>query len=1129
MLGSLQSHLDATDISDLAARYRAAYPDSELFDPVNLPEPDVAKIEAFITKYLEYPEAGATENGWSFRERLTAFSIAATFKDCSVMVRLPLAKSSGAWQLASNPTVKIVDTDLKPLSSLRKWYDLDEKLWRRWLEYPPQSADVETVKGDPGVVSPLGSAIRPAAFTSSSGLEGSSVRAMFVPTPDRSAPGTPMEPQVEKLADFPDMAKQTTTKPKAAEIALAPIIVPTVAPPRTTGESTTEEAPTIVEPTTPVRLSTHAKRGSEAVSLADALAITPSASHFALAERAPTEADEDVVRPLQELPVEQNSPLAGNEPFRDLISDKTLPAIIESSPSTQEDLSVAPEAQDHQGLHPTVVDTMPVTEAIPEPAESTSGSPVMERTARSLAPSPSPHPDATDYPVARNAVLDDAPAHESHLVVPHTEVLITDPISHSGPIESSRDIETDDPVLEDQGPSKVVAPLETSASHDDRPAEETETGHSGILGMAGTAAAVSAAALVGALGAVAGVTAAAVDVTSPTKSTFDREANESAADEQVGQEHAPTSHSHEISSGADELLPSHKQEPLHSVEADAETTTVDAVTSPAEPTSHRETIVEAPIDGARSDGAEQPEAHPDHVNPSSNVDEIEHSQTMPGGSEVLLEDVSGTVPSGKRVRLITVNQAPVAAVAADPLDEFKAEVVPPVTESTAADLPRSIPTDIDLLVTPHAPPPAQDIMPVHPQADAGAATIEDMAAVEHEQVPESEVVVQNPVPAAAEIEVQAPSLSRLDDDNAGAPHAASEAIRGGGEDAIGEDRPRSVSNTSTRVRSSVAARVAAFEGMAEPVERSISRRSNTPVQAHGELDPVPAQEMEHQSNATVEPPSGLPSTIVQHADEQNVQDTFLESTAEPSTEFQADGSVNEPDTVSSKAVKRSTFGQVEEGTAINLAQMHDDPDHETGLPMDESTEPVDHMEPARDALDKHLEQPSEAPATEHVEPEIGSVDYHGEEEEVEAPHHDVMPVVVPFLPPTVGPASDGTREMGIPPGSSSAHFDVEAIPANEGDSERLPRDASQTDHNGAFRPCVRVHIHADSSVVAKPELATPVEAAVSSHSEAGPVDAGAHMNPAEQHTEEVADTVIPTHAQGKRGATSRNILLTLSD
>lgn len=101
-----------------------------------MPEPTPTELADFVSLYLSDPSAGKRGDTWSLRQRLIAYSLSAIFKDCSIFFKAVLSRSpAGDPILDQKPsTVKLIDLDLKPMQSLRKWAELDEKIWRNWLE-----------------------------------------------------------------------------------------------------------------------------------------------------------------------------------------------------------------------------------------------------------------------------------------------------------------------------------------------------------------------------------------------------------------------------------------------------------------------------------------------------------------------------------------------------------------------------------------------------------------------------------------------------------------------------------------------------------------------------------------------------------------------------------------------------------------------------------------------------------------------------------------------------------------------------------------------------------------------------------------------------------------------------------
>lgn len=129
-LRTLQSHLDYTDISHIAQRFALEHPQSSLFDPSLIPEPTSEELHQVIDLYLsDTPKP----TSWSLHQSIIAYSLSATFKDCSIFITCPLVPNGNGWKaIEAETTVKVIDLDLKPIKNMRKWYDLDEEIWRYW-------------------------------------------------------------------------------------------------------------------------------------------------------------------------------------------------------------------------------------------------------------------------------------------------------------------------------------------------------------------------------------------------------------------------------------------------------------------------------------------------------------------------------------------------------------------------------------------------------------------------------------------------------------------------------------------------------------------------------------------------------------------------------------------------------------------------------------------------------------------------------------------------------------------------------------------------------------------------------------------------------------------------------------
>jgi hypothetical protein len=250
-LRDLQSTLDGTDISHLAQRFAAECPESDLFDPTLLPQPSAEELRQFIDLYLSDPHAGKTDK-WCLRESLIAYALSATFKDCSVFITCPLVSTSDGWKLDEpQAAVKVIDLDLKPLANMRKWYDLDGKIWRHWHETKSVAPEED--------LQPNNQLATPAQITRSaipSRLASSSAEALYMPTPDR---------QEDNPMDYPGTTPSFGSVQAAGQDASST---------RALHSKTPEDS----QPSTPKAVPNSTSERPASMSLSDALFISPSAT-----------------------------------------------------------------------------------------------------------------------------------------------------------------------------------------------------------------------------------------------------------------------------------------------------------------------------------------------------------------------------------------------------------------------------------------------------------------------------------------------------------------------------------------------------------------------------------------------------------------------------------------------------------------------------------------------------------------------------------------------------------------------------------------------------------------------------------------------------------------------------------
>ena len=143
-ISDLQRTLDPFDIEGLSKLWRGVEDGQRVS---NRPEPDtnaglfseptMDDWEGFVDKYLSselsHPDFSNLDSS-HLRHYLLAYLLSATFKDCSVIVRLNFLG------IGSNPNtiepwrVSVIDLEKKSMSRMEKWEELDRKIVQGYLE-----------------------------------------------------------------------------------------------------------------------------------------------------------------------------------------------------------------------------------------------------------------------------------------------------------------------------------------------------------------------------------------------------------------------------------------------------------------------------------------------------------------------------------------------------------------------------------------------------------------------------------------------------------------------------------------------------------------------------------------------------------------------------------------------------------------------------------------------------------------------------------------------------------------------------------------------------------------------------------------------------------------------------------
>ncbi|KAJ7171990.1 inositol-pentakisphosphate 2-kinase, partial [Mycena filopes] len=114
-ISRLQRTLDALDIEGL----------SPLCDlgPIGA-QPTIAEWARFIDAYLAAPTSPPPADAAHLRYHVLAYLLSATFKDCSILIRVPAG------------TATVIDLDPKGVNRLRKWEQLDKEIVAHYATIP---------------------------------------------------------------------------------------------------------------------------------------------------------------------------------------------------------------------------------------------------------------------------------------------------------------------------------------------------------------------------------------------------------------------------------------------------------------------------------------------------------------------------------------------------------------------------------------------------------------------------------------------------------------------------------------------------------------------------------------------------------------------------------------------------------------------------------------------------------------------------------------------------------------------------------------------------------------------------------------------------------------------------------
>ena len=151
ILSELQRNLDVLDIEGLSRLWKEAefaalkQSDTDSITPlggtsphIQMSDPGISDWTEFLDFYISSRRESLNHSDPSpkdLRYYILAYLLSATFKDCSIVVRLDFLRSGDSLEREIGPhSVVVIDLDPKSMKKLRSWEELDRDIV---IEYSP--------------------------------------------------------------------------------------------------------------------------------------------------------------------------------------------------------------------------------------------------------------------------------------------------------------------------------------------------------------------------------------------------------------------------------------------------------------------------------------------------------------------------------------------------------------------------------------------------------------------------------------------------------------------------------------------------------------------------------------------------------------------------------------------------------------------------------------------------------------------------------------------------------------------------------------------------------------------------------------------------------------------------------
>ena len=150
-ISDLQRTLDPFDIEGLSKLWRGVEDRQRSVNnkSTNRPEPDLFSEptmddwEGFVDKYLSSHPDFSNPDSSHLRHYLLAYLLSATFKDCSVIVRLNFLGTGSNNNTIEPWRVSVIDLEMKSMSRMEKWEELDRQIVQGYLENEPEKICID--------------------------------------------------------------------------------------------------------------------------------------------------------------------------------------------------------------------------------------------------------------------------------------------------------------------------------------------------------------------------------------------------------------------------------------------------------------------------------------------------------------------------------------------------------------------------------------------------------------------------------------------------------------------------------------------------------------------------------------------------------------------------------------------------------------------------------------------------------------------------------------------------------------------------------------------------------------------------------------------------------------------------